>query len=221
MSKELEIGLKFNSLKVLSIYRKEMGKDKKRIAKFAHCLCDCGGYHDVEYSNLKTGNTRFCLECSKKRKSRSKREHGHSEGTVGRTKLEAKSYYTWCAMKRRCNNASDKRFYDYGGRGITVCSDWSESYQTFLKDMGLPTSMNHQIDRVNNDGNYTKENCRWVTRKLNARNKRNNKIIEANGISKTQAEWAEETGIKRETIAMRIKRGWSNERAVGLLENDV
>jgi len=80
--------------------------------------------------------------------------------------------------------------------------------------MGLPPTRDHQIDRIDNDGDYTPENCRWVSGLANARNKSNNTIISAFGKSQTLQTWADETGIKRETISMRIKRGWTPEMAL-------
>lgn len=215
MTDEEIIGRKFGQLTVLSIYRKVIGRAVKRNARIAVCECDCGEVRESEYCNLPTGNTKMCKRCSSIKKSNHKRVHGHSEGSMGRTKIEGKMYYTWCAMKRRCGNEGDKRFDDYGGRGIKVCARWADSYEAFLEDFGLPPTMKHQIDRIDNDGDYSNENCQWVTRKQNARNKRNSKIITAQGVSKTQVEWSEITGIKRETIAMRLKRGWSEERALG------
>ncbi|MEG3078485.1 hypothetical protein R3F64_01275 [Halomonas sp. 5021] len=117
-------------------------------------------------------------------------------------------------MKRRCYSQLDKRFADYGGRGISVCDQWRDSYEAFFSDMGLPPSMGHQIDREDNDGNYSPENCRWITRKGNSRNKRNSRNISAFGRVATIAEWAEETGLLPDTISMRIARGWDGEKAV-------
>jgi len=208
------IGMKFSSLTITRVFRE---KKASRMARMVECVCDCGNVRVSEFCNLPTGNTKICKECSSQKKSKSKRVHGHSEGAKGRNDLEKKCYYTWQAMKRRCYNENDKRFSDYGGRGISVSNEWMNSYELFLIDMGLPPSKDYQIDRSDNNGNYNKGNCGWVTRSDNARNKRNNKLISANGETKTQVEWSEVTGIKRETIAMRIRRGWTEEQALGFI----
>lgn len=183
----------------------------------AGCLCDCGGVLNVERHNLKTGNTKHCGLCSSVKKSEEKLRHGHSWNAAKRGSLESKCYYTWQAMKRRCTNPHDKRYSDYGGRGITICPEWLASYEAFLADMRLPPSRAHQIERLDNDAGYHAGNCEWVLRKRNGRNKRNNRMIEAGGKTMTLAEWAETTELKRETVAMRINRGWTPEEAVGIV----
>lgn len=182
----------------------------------AGCLCQCGGTSNVERHNLITGNTKHCSSCANRRKSERHVSHGHSWAHAKRGSVEAKCYYTWQAMKRRCSSPSDKRYEDYGGRGISVCTRWQESYEAFLADMGLPPSKSHQIERLDNDGDYEPGNCEWVLREQNGRNKRNNRVIEADGRSLTLVEWAEDTGLKREAIAARLKRGWTPEEALNL-----
>ena len=176
------------------------------------CSCECGAIISVETGNLNTGNTRQCYMCAIESRANYRRKHSFSVAKAGT--IESKMYYTWLAMKRRCNNKSDKRYSRYGGRGIGVCSRWDNDFCLFLSDFGLPPSMDHQIDRVDNNKGYDELNCRWATRKQQANNKSNNKIILAFGLSMTQQQWADKTGIKRETIAKRLDRGWTKERAV-------
>ena len=116
-------------------------------------------------------------------------------------------------MLMRCTNANDRAFPDYGGRGIHVCDRWAESFENFLVDMGeIPPRM--QLDRIDNDGPYSPENCRWVTAKENCRNRRSNVFVEHQGQRKTIAEWAEVTGLERKTLEYRIRAGWSAEKAL-------
>ena len=116
-------------------------------------------------------------------------------------------------MKRRCQNPNDKRYMDYGGRGIKVCNEW-QSFARFSSDMGEPPTDKHTIERVDYNLSYCKNNCRWATPKEQANNKRNNRLIYVNGLSKTLQQWADETGIRRETIARRINSGWDPHKAI-------
>lgn len=101
------------------------------------------------------------------------------------------TYVVWASMKQRCSNPKTINFRDYGGRGITVCQRWRESFENFFADMGVrPAGM--QLDRYpNKDGNYEPGNCRWITPKANARNRRNNRLLTYRGETRPMAEWAE------------------------------
>jgi hypothetical protein len=122
----------------------------------------------------------------------------------------------WRAMRRRCYEKNRKTYHRYGGRGITVCDRWlgEFGYENFIADMGKRPSPLHQIDRIDNDGNYEPENCRWVTSKQNNRNRKSNHRVDWNGLNLTVSEWAEKTGISKVTILDRLKRGWTIERAL-------
>ena len=207
-----EIGSKFGKLLVVELYEKQAQGERKKY--MARCLCDCGGEVHCEKYNLRTGNTTQCKSCAVEARANSKKTHCHSESYKDKDPLGYSCYTRWSAMKRRCNNPSDSRYADYGGRGIKVCARWQESYEAFLADMGLPPSISHQIDREDNHGNYEPGNCKWVTRTQNARNKRNNNVITAFGETNTLSEWAAKTGVMRETIAMRLSRGYSPEEAL-------
>lgn len=178
------------------------GKSKHRKILWL-CQCDCGNEVIIGGSSLKSGHTRSC-GCLKieKIKQRSTK-HGYGKSHV---------YRIWANMIQRCTNPNRSQYQYYGGRNIKVCKRWSK-FKNFLKDMGeVPPG--HQIDRINNNGNYCKSNCRWVTSKQQQRNKQNNRPITYNGRTQLLIEWAEETGIDRETIAARLKRGWSIEKAL-------
>ena len=123
-------------------------------------------------------------------------------------------YYTWDAMIQRCTNAGAISFNHYGGRGITVCDRWLNSFENFLADMGERPSKDHSIDRINNNGNYDPSNCRWATRKEQNRNRRNSRWVGVEGCVKTIAEWSEISGELYQTIHMRLGYGWSEYDAV-------
>lgn len=175
-------------------------------------LCDCGALTEAVASMVKNGHTRSCgclqREVSAEIGSRVNRTHG--EG--GRTRTP--EYKVWCGIKRRCFNENDDSYRYYGGRGVTMCSEWRDSYDAFLRDMGRRPSQQHQIDRENVNGNYEPGNCRWVTRKEQANNKRGLKKISAHGETMTIGQWAERIGVDYRLIHLRLKRGWSPERAV-------
>ena len=100
----------------------------------------------------------------------------------------------------------------YGGRGICVCKRW-DSFPAFIKDMGDPPE-NYSIDRINNDGDYTPENCRWATAAMQTRNSSRNIFIEYNGIRLCAMDWAKVIGINRQTLNGRLKRGWTHKDAI-------
>ena len=115
-------------------------------------------------------------------------------------------------MKSRCTNPNFHKYESYGSRGIKICDKWM-TFEGFIEDMGeRPDGMT--IDRLDVDGDYCKENCRWATTSQQARNKTNTRYITAFGRTKCLADWSEETGIDHRTIGTRLARGWSPERSL-------
>lgn len=111
-------------------------------------------------------------------------------------------------MKARCSNSSNAAYPLYGGRGITVCDRWKDSFQNFLDDMGeRPEGMS--IDRIDNNGNYCPENCRWATGKQQCNNLRKNVWLVFEGQRHTISQWSEKIGLTRDTIIRRLQRGWT------------
>lgn len=144
---------------------------------------------------------------------------GRSSGV---DKATQKFYRTWSLMKDRCNNVNTPTFSEYGARGIRVCVYW-ETFSNFYNDMyasfiehvlkhGLGSGTT--LERVDNEGMYSKENCRWATMKEQANNRRSSVFITFGGMKLTLCQWAEKTGINRRTITQRIKSGWSLSRAL-------
>jgi len=139
------------------------------------------------------------------------RNYRHGYKTAGKYSPE---YSIWMNLRARCNNPKNNRYDSYGARGIKVCDRWMADFVNFLEDMGRRPSKAHSIDRIDNDGNYEPGNCRWATRKEQCRNRRSSRFLEFNGQVKTAAEWAEEVGIEQSTLNLRLKYGWSVERAL-------
>ena len=117
-------------------------------------------------------------------------------------------YRSWRHMIQRC--ASHPA---YQGRGITVCERW-RTYANFLADMGPRPSLDHSLDRVDNDGNYEPSNCRWASAKEQQRNTRSNRLLTFNGQTKCLMDWALSLGVKFNTLHERLRRGWSVERTL-------
>lgn len=137
--------------------------------------------------------------------------HGHSGGG-GTGRKASKTYNAWSSMKRRCYDPKVANYKHYGGRGITYNPAW-EKFEVFLADMGEAPE-GAQLDRIDNAGPYCKENCRWATPTQNSNNKRNNVRLTFQGETLTQSEWARRTGLSKEVIHSRLKRGWSIEEAL-------
>jgi len=187
---------------------KHTGNNTRRQAMWL-CRCDCGEERIVLGKNLRDGHTLSCgchnREAVSKMLIKRNTTHGLSRSRI---------YRIWAKMKERCGNPSCKDFARYGGRGINVCSEWKRSFEKFFADMGeCPKNMS--IDRIDNNKGYSKDNCRWATKKEQNNNTRANHILEWCGQRKTISEWSEITGINYKTIHTRLRDGWSVERALG------
>jgi len=125
-----------------------------------------------------------------------------------------REYFVWKDMLTRCYHENNKHYQNYGGRGIVVCELWKNSFLDFLVDMGKRPSNKHSIDRINVNGNYCFENCRWATKLEQDRNKRNTIYISYEGIPVSSAELCERFNIDRATLRSRLKLGWSIDDAL-------
>jgi len=163
------------------------------------CECSCGGEHTVTVAHLKS-STKSC-GCL-------------VNGNPIHNLYGTPENKAWNGLRNRCYNTSNKLYRYYGGRGIKVCDRWN-SFEIFLADMGKKPSSGHSIDRIDNDGDYTPDNCRWATRSEQCNNRSNNRKLTSNGVTLTIAEWSMKTGIKYSTLHSRVTQlGWSDERAL-------
>ena len=124
-------------------------------------------------------------------------------------------YRIWANIKTRCFNKNDPHYERWGGRGITMCPDWKDSFMNFYEwamEHGYQNDL--EIDRIDNDHGYWPENCRWITHAEQARNKRTSILLTYNGKTQTAAEWRRELGIGKNTITIRYHKGWSVEECL-------
>lgn len=183
-------GKKFGKLTAVS--RAENRPNSR--AAFWLCKCDCGNESVVLGALLRTGRTRSC-GCL----------WGQHQITHGMTNTP--EHTNWIQMKQRCLNPNNHAYKNYGGRGIYVCDAWENSFQQFLLDMGRRPSSSHQLDRTDNDGPYSPENCRWVTQRENLQNKRSNHRVTLDGKDVCVSEAAISLGISPSSVTYRIKKG--------------
>jgi hypothetical protein len=169
------------------------------------CVCECGAKVTVRWDHLRDGGTRSCGCLVKRRMSLLNRTHGQSKTPL---------YRVWAGMIARCENQNSPHFPDYGGRGITVCAEWRNSFEAFERDMATGYRAGLSIDRVNNSLGYFASNCRWATDTQQNRNRRFNRLITFEGETHCLTEWAELVGIKPTTLSQRLNRGWPVERAL-------
>lgn len=195
--KILEIGSKFGRLVVTS----HAGVDKRNKTLY-NTICECGVNVIAYATELRSGHTKSC-GCLRSELS-SKRMTTH--GATKNYKI-SKEFSTWCSIKQRCLDKNSKSYENYGGRGIKICDRWLNSFENFLNDMGEKPSNKHSIDRIDVNGNYEPNNCRWATQKEQMRNVRHNVILEYNNTKMTMAEASEKSKIPYYIIQQRIRKG--------------
>ena len=186
-------GIRFGRLVAI----RPCGKDKNRNILW-ECVCDCGNKTVVSAASLR--KTRSCGCLGRELIANRNYSHGRSD---------QKLYKVWAAIKQRCTNPKNSRFSDYGGRGINLCHEWLD-FEPFFRwaiENGYKNGL--EVDRIDNDGGYSPDNCRIVERKQNQRNKRDNHFIEFANKRLTISDWAERVGTSPKTIWKRLYRGWS------------
>lgn len=192
-------GKKFN--KLTALYR--VGNIGKCAAW--HCVCECGNEVDVRAESLKSGNTKAC-GCMIPTTYQNSYIHGMSK-----TRL----YKIWQGMYTRCYRENNKYYCNYGGRGITVCDEWRNNFIDF-RDWALKNGYSDEltIDRIDVNGNYEPENCRWATRIEQMNNTRANKKVDYKGERRTISEFARMHNMEPSVVRSRIARGWKMEDAL-------
>lgn len=164
------------------------------------CQCDCGNTVVSAAANI--GKTTFSCGCLVK-ETAANLLRGNTYGTT-HNRTGTPEWRTWLSMKGRCYNPKNQKFPIYGARGIIVCVQWKDSFETFYADMGQKPSPSHSIDRKDNDGDYTPDNCHWATKKQQARNTSRNVYITIDGVEKCAAEWIEFFNLTRNDVYDRI-----------------
>lgn len=198
-------GQKYGKLYVKGLYLDIPNRKKKWL-----CVCDCGNETIVSGSNLRNGHTKSCLKCGYESTKKAITKHGQSH-----TKL----FYVWHSMKNRCENPKHKSYEDYGAKGISVCEEWHDSTKFFKWALRNGYEEGLEIDRINVNGNYEPNNCRWVNRTQNANNKSNNKLIEHEGQTKTLAEWSRVYEVNYKNLSRLLLKGYSLDDAVKRLKS--
>lgn len=178
------------------------------------CECQCGQTVRVTSSNLRSGTTQSCGCLNRERVSVALKQSSTIHGM-----RYTRVYNVWLNMKQRCTNPNNDHFPAYGGRGITVCQRWMESFEAFYEDMGDPPSDDHTIDRKNVHGSYEPSNCRWATREMQTSNTQRSVMLTYMDKTQTAKQWAIELGIPPRTVARRARSGWPIEKILSQIDN--
>lgn len=194
--KDILVGLRFGHLRVTELAH------TRRQGSFWQCACDCGKTTIVRQSNLRRGTSKSCGCARAEYVSASRIKHGALAGY--KTTSE---YHSWASAKARCFNASHAYYPRYGGRGISMCEEWRNDFAVFLQDMGVKPN-GTSLDRIDNNGNYEPDNCRWATQSQQCRNKVNNRLFNFKGKSLCVVVIAERLGIPYKRLAWRLRAGW-------------
>ena len=197
------LGRKFHRLQVIGFAGRSTNN-----SILVWCVCDCGMAKRTRLHQLISGAIKSC-GCFR-------REFSSITGrNVKHSKCYTPAYGSWVAMRFRCRNPKHIAYPHYGGRGITICERWDD-FRNFLSDMG-ERPVDSSLDRIDSNGNYCPENCRWATNKEQSRNRRDNHVLTFQGRSACLAQWAEDFGLKYSTVKERIKRGWTPAEALNSL----
>lgn len=188
-------GQKFGKLTVI-----DFAEIKNNYA-YWNCVCDCGNKKIARGANLISGQTKSC-GCLN--------STNHTKHREGKSRL----YVIWAGMKQRCSNPRRRDYKNYGGRGISVCQEWQDYlvFRAWALSSGYSDGLS--IDRIDEDGNYCPNNCRWVNETVQRNNRTDSNKLTVNGDTKTATEWSAISGVSADRIRKRKRLGWSDEDAV-------
>ncbi len=195
--RNIKEGMVFGRLTVLLSYT-----STSKTKKSSHlCLCSCGSISEHDGADLRRGDAKSCGCLFKEGRHLLNTTHGKSHSPV---------WLTWVNMRARCFKPGNRNYHNYGGRDITICDKWM-TFEGFYEDMGDKPFPKAQLDRIDVDGDYHKDNCRWVSNKQNANNKRNNRYIIYLGLTATLSQWCDAIGISGSMVRSRYYQGWGIE----------
>lgn len=174
---------------------------------FVFCKCECGTERDVRYWDLVKKKSRSCGCLRRDVTIKRNTTHGMSH--------HSRLWRIWVNMRTRCYNSNASYWDRYGGRGITVCKEWRDSFQSFY-DWAINNGYSDKltIDRINNDGDYEPSNCRWVTVREQSYNRSDNHLVTLEGTTLPLDKWSRKKGLNPKTVRDRLIRGWSYEKAL-------
>lgn len=175
------------------------------------CLCDCGKTCSVLRDGLVSGKTTSCGCYWESRVKQTNTKHKDKGNPL---------YGVWNQIKMRCFDKNATHYMEYGGRGISVCEEWKNDYLSFRQwaySSGYEPGLT--IDRIDNDGNYEPDNCRWVDRKAQANNRRSNVMYTYNGETLNVTQWAKRFNIPPKTLFNRLYTGWDFQTAISAPKN--
>lgn len=188
------VGTKINKVTILSHFKK--GKNN---CNYFECLCECGRVSQIRANHLLNENQETCGKHHKK----------YYDSEIG-----TRIYNTWNRMMHRCYDINNQKYYAYGARGILICNEWKNDYNAFYEwSIKNGYQIGLWIERIDNDGDYRPENCRWATRKEQMNNTRRNHFVQYREENKTIAQWCEILDLPYKTINSRLNRGYTPEQA--------
>lgn len=226
---EVSVGDKYGMLSIISELPSR-NRASGGTSRFFQCRCECGNELSVQFKNLRKGHTRSCgcyrssvpyppERLEKMRLANASRDDYHG--------MEDSSEYSiWRGIKKRCYLKSHRAYPGYGGRGIVICSGWRSSFKSFFADMGERPSLDHSIDRIDGDGNYScghceecllkgwTANCRWATRAEQRRNAKNIRMLTFQGETMCLKDMAGKYGMTKGQLHSRLEAGWSLQEAL-------
>lgn len=208
-------GSKFDRLTVIGFVGMDSGvRPRPRFL----CACDCGKMHTAQAVSLVKGYVRSCgclqSECGR-RNIRLAIDAGREVNRIRHTThgmSHTPEHNAWTGMKQRCHNPRNKMYKHYGARGVTVCDRWRDSFENFLADMGPRPSAKHSIDRINVNGQYAPENCRWALAEIQANNRTDNHIVVYQGQRVSLSEAERLSGVSQKNLYYRSKKGWVGDK---------